>query len=148
MHRGGHDVLLDRLEVIEALDGSIKCVAFLLLQTFFHFGNLVRESFAVEFLQRGRSIGENRQALVGDFRKTAKHDDLLVLAASGHRHDAGTNGCHQRRVSGHHAEIAIGAGDTVQFCPNGCFVTMPNGDREALNGSETIEISGGIGKIK
>lgn len=50
--------------------------------------------------------------------------------------------------NGNKSEIAVGAGDTVQFCPNGCFVTMPNGDREALNGSETIEISGGIGKIK
>jgi hypothetical protein len=49
---------------------------------------------------------------------------------------------------GNKSEIAVGAGDTVQFCPNGCFVTMPNGDREALNGSETIEISGGVGKIK
>ena len=49
---------------------------------------------------------------------------------------------------GDKSEIAIGAGDTVQFCPNGCFVTMPNGDREARNGSETIESSGGVGKIK
>lgn len=49
---------------------------------------------------------------------------------------------------GDKSEIAIGAGETVQFCPSGCFVTMPNGDREALNGSETIEISGGAAKIK
>lgn len=49
---------------------------------------------------------------------------------------------------GNKSEIAIGAGATVQFCAGGCFVTMPNGDREALNGSETIEISGGVGKIK
>jgi hypothetical protein len=27
-------------------------------------------------------------------------------------------------------------------------VTMPNGDREALTGSETVEISGGVGRIK
>lgn len=46
------------------------------------------------------------------------------------------------------AELAIGAGETVEFCPNGCFVTMPNGDREALTGSETIEISGGKATIK
>lgn len=49
---------------------------------------------------------------------------------------------------GDKSEIAIGAGETIQFCPSGCFVTMPNGDREALNGSETIEISGGVGKIR
>ena len=45
-------------------------------------------------------------------------------------------------------ELSIAPGETVQFCPSGCFVTMPNGDREALTGSETIEISGGAGKIK
>jgi len=49
---------------------------------------------------------------------------------------------------GSQTEIAIGAGETVEFCAGGCFVTMPNGDREALTGSETIEISGGVGKIK
>lgn len=46
------------------------------------------------------------------------------------------------------SELAIAAGETVDFCPNGCFVTMPNGDREALTGSETIEISGGKAVIK
>jgi hypothetical protein len=45
-------------------------------------------------------------------------------------------------------ELAVAAGETVQFCPTGCFVTMPNGDREALSGSEVIEISGGQAKIK
>lgn len=45
-------------------------------------------------------------------------------------------------------ELSIAPGETVQFCAGGCFVTMPNGDREALTGSETVEISGGVGKIK
>lgn len=49
---------------------------------------------------------------------------------------------------GNKSELALPAGQTVEFCPNGCFVTMPNGDREALTGSETIEISGGVGRIK
>ncbi len=44
---------------------------------------------------------------------------------------------------GNQTELAVAAGETVEFCPSGCFVTMPNGDREALTGSETIEISGG-----
>ena len=44
---------------------------------------------------------------------------------------------------GSKSELAVGAGETVEFCPSGCFVTLPNGDREALTGSETIEISGG-----
>lgn len=49
---------------------------------------------------------------------------------------------------GSQSELALGAGETVQFCPSGCFVTMPNGDREALTGNETIEISGGRGRIR
>lgn len=49
---------------------------------------------------------------------------------------------------GNKQEITLGAGETVDFCSGGCFVTMPNGDREALTGGETVEISGGSGKIK
>lgn len=49
---------------------------------------------------------------------------------------------------GSKTELAIAAGDTVEFCPSGCFVTMPNGDREALTGSETVEISGGTARIR
>lgn len=49
---------------------------------------------------------------------------------------------------GNRQELAIAAGETVEFCQNGCFVTMPNGDRQALTGGETVEISGGEGKIK
>lgn len=45
-------------------------------------------------------------------------------------------------------DLALGPGETVEFCSGGCFVTMPNGDREALIGSETIEISGGVARIK
>ncbi len=45
-------------------------------------------------------------------------------------------------------ELPIAPGDSVEFCPSGCFVTMPNGDREALTGSETIEIVGGQAVIK
>jgi hypothetical protein len=40
-------------------------------------------------------------------------------------------------------ELAVGAGETVEFCASGCFVTMPNGDREALSGTEKVTISGG-----
>ena len=49
---------------------------------------------------------------------------------------------------GNKTELALAAGETVEFCPAGCFVTMPNGDREALTGSETVEISGGVAKVK
>ncbi len=49
---------------------------------------------------------------------------------------------------GNKMELALASGETVEFCSGGCFVTMPNGDREALTGTETIEISGGVGRIK
>ena len=49
---------------------------------------------------------------------------------------------------GNKTELVLGGGETVEFCQGGCFVTMPNGDREALTGSETIEISGGVARIK
>ena len=49
---------------------------------------------------------------------------------------------------GSKSELALAAGETVEFCSSGCFVTLPNGDLEALTGSETIEISGGVARIK
>ena len=49
---------------------------------------------------------------------------------------------------GSKTELALSAGETVEFCASGCFVTMPNGDREALTGGETVEISGGVAKVK
>ncbi|MGX5800692.1 hypothetical protein ACWGS9_05540 [Bradyrhizobium sp. Arg314] len=49
---------------------------------------------------------------------------------------------------GRKRNLALAPGETVEFCRNGCFVTLPNGDVEALTGSETVEISGGIARIK
>lgn len=42
---------------------------------------------------------------------------------------------------GRRSEMSVAVGETVTFCPAGCFVTMPNGDREVLTGSETLEFS-------
>ena len=49
---------------------------------------------------------------------------------------------------GQQSEVGIGPGESVNVCSGGCFVTMPNGDREALSGGETVEISGGKATIK
>lgn len=46
------------------------------------------------------------------------------------------------------SELAVAPGETVEFCGGGCFVTLPNGDREALTGTETIEIKGGAATIR
>lgn len=49
---------------------------------------------------------------------------------------------------GNRVEVVIPAGETAQICPSGCFVTMPNGDRAALSGAETIEIRNGAGRVR
>ncbi len=49
---------------------------------------------------------------------------------------------------GEQKEVGIQPGETISECPAGCFVTMPNGDRETLSGSETVEIVGGKASIK
>lgn len=45
-------------------------------------------------------------------------------------------------------EVAVDAGASVTICPGGCFVVMPSGDREALAGSEQIDIVNGTAVIK
>jgi seryl-tRNA(Sec) selenium transferase len=50
--------------------------------------------------------------------------------------------------SGQQTEVGVGPGESVTICSGGCFVTMPNGDRETLAGGETVEISGGKATIK
>lgn len=48
---------------------------------------------------------------------------------------------------GNQVELSIGPGETIEICPEGCFVTMPNGDREVLTGSETLSIEASRGSI-
>lgn len=48
---------------------------------------------------------------------------------------------------GQQVEVEISAGDTIEICPTGCFVVMPNGDREVLTGTERLEIEASRGKI-
>jgi len=50
--------------------------------------------------------------------------------------------------NGTRSELTLAPGETVEFCSSGCFVTMPNGDRLALTGSEDVEISGGGGRVR
>lgn len=44
-------------------------------------------------------------------------------------------------------ELNIGPGETIDICPDGCFVTMPNGDREVLTGNETLQIEANRGRV-
>lgn len=45
-------------------------------------------------------------------------------------------------------ELVVAPGESAEFCASGCFVTLPNGDREALTGSEELTLSGGSVSIK
>ena len=49
---------------------------------------------------------------------------------------------------GSKSELTLAGGEIVDFCPSGCFVTLPNGDIQTLTGGETVEISGGVGRVK
>lgn len=49
---------------------------------------------------------------------------------------------------GNRTELLLNAGEAAEICPTGCFITMPDGDRAALTGAETIEIAGGKGRIR
>ncbi|WP_315923576.1 hypothetical protein [Mesorhizobium sp. SP-1A] len=78
---------------------------------------------------------------------------LLLAAGGGALAASAVNKDSQPRTlvvteGGSKTELSLAAGETAEFCPKGCFVTMPNGDLEALTGTETVEISGGIGRIK
>ncbi len=44
-------------------------------------------------------------------------------------------------------ELAVATGEVITFCNDGCFITMPNGDRAALSGSESVQIVGGAAII-
>lgn len=50
--------------------------------------------------------------------------------------------------AGQQSEVGIGPGESLNLCASGCFITMPNGDREALSGGETLEINGGKATIR
>ncbi len=49
---------------------------------------------------------------------------------------------------GQTSDVAISGGQSIQTCAGGCFITFPNGDRETLSGSETVEINGGKASFK
>lgn len=48
---------------------------------------------------------------------------------------------------GEQVQLSIGPGESIEICPSGCFVTMPNGDREVLTGTERLEIEASRGRI-
>lgn len=37
-------------------------------------------------------------------------------------------------------QVVLGAGASQTVCPNGCFVTLPSGDRVVLEGKDSMQI--------
>lgn len=50
--------------------------------------------------------------------------------------------------NGSRIDVALDGGMSESLCASGCFVTLPNGDRLALDGGETVEIIDGSAVIK
>jgi predicted porin len=50
--------------------------------------------------------------------------------------------------SGNRVEMMVDAGASKSFCPSGCFLTAPDGDRIGLEGGEAIDIVKGSAIVK
>ena len=80
---------------------------------------------------------------------------VVVLALAGVTSSAGSAGAmsitnqdgEERRIviteNGVRSERDVGAGETVQLCEQGCFITFPDGTLTAYQGSEKIVIRNG-----
>jgi hypothetical protein len=76
---------------------------------------------------------------------------LLALASQGNAASIVNNDGEARTVivtdGGSQTELSLAAGESAEFCPNGCFVSL-SGERETLLGSEAVEITGGRMRIR
>lgn len=50
--------------------------------------------------------------------------------------------------NGKGSEIMLRSGQEEQICPEGCFLSLPNGDRIGLSGGENVEIIKGGAVLK
>lgn len=49
--------------------------------------------------------------------------------------------------NGQRKEFTIPAGESVNLCATGCFITFPSGNMLALQGEEKVHIEGGDGRL-
>jgi hypothetical protein len=49
---------------------------------------------------------------------------------------------------GNRVQVVLDAGASETFCPSGCFITAPDGDRIGLDGGETVDIVKGSAVVK
>jgi hypothetical protein len=79
---------------------------------------------------------------------------LLSLIAAEHAYGASITNTDVAPVvivlteGGNKVQVVLDPGVSESFCPSGCFVTPPDGDRIGLDGGETIDIVKGSAVIK
>lgn len=78
----------------------------------------------------------------------------LATAVAGAAHAAtvtntgGTAVVLQVTEDGARMDLPLDPGQSQTICPAGCFVTLPDGDRLGLEGSETLEVKDGIATVR
>jgi len=76
---------------------------------------------------------------------------IAALPAAGNAASIINNDAEARTVivtdGGNQQELSLGAGESADFCPQGCFVSL-EGERETLLGTEAVEIKDGRMRIR
>lgn len=76
---------------------------------------------------------------------------LVALTSQGNAASIVNNDSEARTVvvteGGSQQELSLAVGESAEFCPSGCFVSL-SGERETLLGTEQVEISGGKMRIR
>lgn len=76
---------------------------------------------------------------------------LVALTSQGIAASIVNNDSEARTVvvteGGSQQELSLAGGESAEFCPSGCFVSL-SGERETLLGTEQVEISGGKMRIR
>ena len=79
---------------------------------------------------------------------------FLSLVAAGQTHAASITNTDSAAVvivlteGGNKIQLVLDPGASETFCPLGCFITAPDGDRIGLSGGETIDIIKGSAVVK
>ena len=135
MHRGSVQVIIQRLEVIEPRDLLVERSRPSSFAIFCSAAWMCSASIAWSNSSAMAALSASTVSPVGDTSaKPPRIDDLHLAAVALDRENAGPQRRDHRRVSGEHAEIALGAGhvDLLDF----------TGQKKPL-GRDEIELKGG-----
>lgn len=45
-------------------------------------------------------------------------------------------------------DVSLEPGQSQEVCPEGCFITLPNGDHVGLTGGETVDIEDSVATVR